>query len=314
MVKQNYLNLHDSKRNKNDEFYTQLKDIEEYLCKFIPDFNNKYIYCNCDGLSSNFYIYFKTHFKEFNLRHLTATEYNKRGAGTRIDFDGTIETVTQMDFFNSGSFDCDTSIHILKQCDIVITNPPFSLFRQYYDTLKKYNKKFIVLGFWMAFACSNVLPDIINKKTFFSNNIVYFFTGSNKQIMCCWYNNIRSVDERKDTVYTCKYNKDLHKECDNWKCLFIKKQKDIPIDYYDLIVVPLGFIYTKEFWNNYEFVCMSNTPSSIPKWVWENYWKEDFKPPKGIRIKDSDSVVNGKVQFIRIVVRRKKKTFNTKGV
>lgn len=304
-MEQNYLNLHNARRNKNDEFYTQLQDIEDYLQKFIPDFNNKYIYCNCDGLSSNFYIYFKTHYKDFNLKHLTATAYNRTGRGIRIDFDGIIETVTQLGFFDSGSFDCDACIEILKQCDIVVTNPPFSLWRQYYTFLNKYNKKFIILGYWMAFSYKEVVPDIISKKTFFSNYIPLYFLGVNKEVMCCWYNNVRDVDERKDVTFNCKYHKDIHREADNWKWLVVKKQKDVPIDYYGLVATPITFFFTKEFWNNYEFMCFDNVPSTLTEWILNECWKGfKYGIPKGA--KKTDTFLDGKVQFIKLICRRRK--------
>lgn len=314
------LSLHRAKRAKNDEFYIQLKDIESFLNKyFIEDFNNKYIYCNCDGVNSNFYIYFKTHFKEFNLKHLTATCYSKTCSGTRIDFDGTNETVQLMSFFDDGSFDCDESIDVLKQCDIVVTNPPFSIFRRFYNTLKKYNKKFIVICSWMAFINVNMYQDIFKDKTvFMSKQYDLFFTGANKSVCCVWYNNIKPLNEytplTSKTQFNKHYDPSIHREADNWKWIVVKKLNDLPIDYYGLIAVPITFAFYKEFWDNYEYICFDTTALTYPEGFIDNYYKWDWYNNGGKNLvkkftaKFSDTFLDGKIEFLRLIVKRKQGT------
>lgn len=130
----NNSNLHQAKRAKNDEFYTQYKDIEAECQHYIQHFENQWIYLPCDDENSNFWRYFVDNFKAFKLRHLTATHINFDGKSYRLDYDGSEILKTPLE--GNGDFRSEECTKIKDECDIVITNPPFSLFREFVKWLQ----------------------------------------------------------------------------------------------------------------------------------------------------------------------------------
>nr|DAT22567.1 MAG TPA: adenine-specific methyltransferase [Caudoviricetes sp.] len=145
--------LNKSKAAKNDEYYTRLEDIEKELVYYSPYLKGKKVVCNCDSVDSMFWSYLTTNYDSLGLKGLTATHYDPNGT-CKLDYINrqTIKTVVSGD----GSFNSPTSLAILKDCDIVITNPPFSLFRDYIDTIK--DKDFIIIGCINAVTYGNVFP------------------------------------------------------------------------------------------------------------------------------------------------------------
>lgn len=126
-------NLHKARIAKNDEFYTQYKDVEAECQHYSDQFKNQWIYLPCDDENSNFWKYFVTNFKNFELKHLTATHINFDGNSYRLDFDGSETLKTPLN--GNGDFRSEECTKIKDECDIVITNPPFSLFRQFVSWL-----------------------------------------------------------------------------------------------------------------------------------------------------------------------------------
>ena len=142
-------NLHDARDAKNDEFYTRMEDITEELLNYKKNYIDKTILCNCDNpKSSNFWKYFHKNFKYFGLKKLIATHYGTQTykieytGGNDDDFeDGIITPLTQ-----NGDFRSDESIKLLDEADIIVTNPPFSLFKEFVNILIQHNKQFIIIG------------------------------------------------------------------------------------------------------------------------------------------------------------------------
>lgn len=128
MAKDN-TNLHQAKRLKNDEFYTQYSDIENECQHYIKHFENQWIYLPCDTEQSNFWKYFVDHFHDFKLRHLTATHINFEGQSYRLDYNGTETTKTPLN--GNGDFRSQECTQIRDEADMIITNEPFSLFRDF---------------------------------------------------------------------------------------------------------------------------------------------------------------------------------------
>ena len=126
-------NLHKARIAKNDEFYTQYKDVEAECQHYSDQFKNQWIYLPCDDENSNFWKYFVTNFKNFELKRLTATHINFDGNSYRLDFDGSETLKTPLN--GNGDFRSEECTKIKDECDIVITNPPFSLFRQFVSWL-----------------------------------------------------------------------------------------------------------------------------------------------------------------------------------
>lgn len=128
MAKDN-TNLHKAKKAKNDEFMTRLEDIENECQHYIKHFENQWIYLPCDTEQSNFWKYFVDHFNDFKLRHLTATHINFEGQSYRLDYNGTETTKTPLN--GNGDFRSQECTQIRDEADMIITNEPFSLFRDF---------------------------------------------------------------------------------------------------------------------------------------------------------------------------------------
>lgn len=141
-------NLSKARNAKNDEFYTRLEDIQDELYKYEKHFKNKVIFCNCDDpYESNFWFYLHKRFKSLGLKKLISTHYNKGKKSFKLEYtggnDNDIMVGIKTDLKGDGDFRSDECIEILKETDIVITNPPFSLFREYITQLMEYKKKFL---------------------------------------------------------------------------------------------------------------------------------------------------------------------------
>lgn len=152
--------LDKAKKEKNDEFYTRYEDIENELKHYTKHFKNKIIYCNCDTEASNFYKYFYTNFNTFELNKLIATHYNKNGSSYKIEVynENNELKVIKTSLQCNGDFRSPECVKLLKECDIVATNPPFSLFREFVDLLVEYDKKFVIIGNMNALTYKNVFP------------------------------------------------------------------------------------------------------------------------------------------------------------
>ena len=153
MAKNN--NLRSANANKNDEFYTMLTDIEKEMRYYKDFFKGKVVYCNCDDArESNFFKYFSLNFEFLGLKKLIATGYKADGKGVVLAYEGDKngnrrvdnEEIIVNELNGDGDFRSEECIEYLKQADVVVTNPPFSLFRQYVKQLMDYGKKFIIIG------------------------------------------------------------------------------------------------------------------------------------------------------------------------
>ena len=128
-------NLHKAKKEKNDEFYTQLSDIEKEMVHYKDQLKGMWVYCPCDDYRwSNFWKYFYDNFNELQLKRLTATNYDTGEGAYKAEYDGENMTVTQLE--GNGDFRSPECTKIKDECDVVITNPPFSLFREFINWMK----------------------------------------------------------------------------------------------------------------------------------------------------------------------------------
>lgn len=207
MQTQTNKNLTQAKINKADEFYTQLVDIEKEMVLYpIETFRDKIIYCNADdSTKSQFYYYFKTNFKKLKLKKLIALGFNADGNGHArfTEYDGVNET-SEILSDETGSFDTPFSINLLCESDIVITNPPFSLFGKFIKQIYDYDKKFILLGNINSLSHIGIFEHFINGDMWLGGSIHsgdrafnvpddYDFTGT-----CCW------LDENKNKFIRVK--------------------------------------------------------------------------------------------------------------
>jgi len=174
-------NLRKANKAKNDEFYTQLSDIEKELWHYKNHFKDKIIFCNCDDPEeSNFFKYFALNFEYLGLKKLVATHYEEEKKSYKLeiirwldlnnDWKINLKDTKKIELKENGDFRSDESIEILKEADIVVTNPPFSLFREYVAQLFEYEKKFLIIGNQNAISYKEIFKPIKENKIWLWNN------------------------------------------------------------------------------------------------------------------------------------------------
>ena len=345
MAKASSDNLRRASVVKNDEFYTQLVDIEKELKHYKDQFRNKIVYCNCDDpFESNFFKYFAANFKALGLKRLIATSYRPSPiANTQLGLFGDDKTLEPKkgrpkvnankfiindvgDLDGDGAFDLNDiaeqlkanknnewaplggegdfrspeSIELLKQADIVVTNPPFSLFREYVTQLAEYEKKFLIIGNTNALTYKEIFKLIKDDKlrTGYTNfNVGMFFVvpddweqfhhidETGKKIArvstSCWFTNMEVEKHKQDITLYKKYTPEEYPKYDNYNAINVDTYTDIPYDYKGVIGVPITFV---DKYNPEQF--------------------EIIKFRKGDD--DKDLAINGKYTYFRILIKNKK--------
>jgi len=300
------ITLKKANKAKNDEFYTQLVDIEKELKHYKKQFEGKVVYCNCDDpFESNFFKYFATNFNALGLKRLIATSYRPSPiANTQLGLFGDDKTlakvkgrpkanankfiineVSDLDgdgafdirdiaeqlkanknnewspMDNDGDFRSEESVELLKQADIVVTNPPFSLFRNYIAQLTEYNKKFLIIGNTNAITYKEIFKLIKddNLRTGYTNfNVGMFFevpkeweryhhiNDDGKKIArvstSCWFTNLEVEKHKENIVLYKKYNQTDYPNYENYEAINISKVQEIPMDYKKEMGVPITFV------------------------------------------------------------------------
>ena len=287
--------LQKAKKLKSDEFYTQLSDIVSELQHYKEHFKGKVVYCNCDDpRNSNFFNYFVQNFKELGLKKLITACYKEQ---TNDLFDTKEnenaffyeysstenEGLNQADFVyfkGDGDFRSLESIELLKQADIVVTNPPFSLFREYVAQLMKYGKKFLIIGNINAITYKEIFKLIKENKVWLGINLGNRIISPNN---CLWLTNLETSQRHEDIVLTKKYvgNETEYPQYDNYDGINVNKTQDIPYDYAGYMGVPITFLHK---FNPDQF--------------------EIIKFRKGNDGKDLS--INGKCPYFRILIKNKR--------
>jgi hypothetical protein len=259
---------------KKDEFYTQAADIENELKHYKDQFRTKVVFCNCDDpKESNFVKYFSMKFKNLGLKKLIATHYKGANLFTKdppykLEYAGNNngnpmpdpnEFMTEM--IGTGDFRSEECIELLKEADMVITNPPFSLFREYVAQLIKYDKKFLIIGNTNALTYKEIFKLIKDNKirTGYTNfNVGMFFVvpddwekfhhidANGKKIArvstSCWFTNLEVEKHNEDITLYKKYNPREYPRYDHYDAIEVSKVADIPMDYPNAMGVPVTFI------------------------------------------------------------------------
>ena len=254
------VNLHIAKKEKNDEFYTLYENIEKELPFYKNYLKDKVIYCNCDDYTkSNFVKYFIDNFHTLGLKEIISTGYNKEGKGIYYTYNGVIGESKMLD--DNGDFRSLECLGIMLRSDIVITNPPFSLFREYVEMLMKYNKPFIILGNMNAITYKEIYPLIKDNKMwwgvslnavkcsfivpdFYEGNNVYYENGIKlaKVNNAIWFTNLIHDKRNQLLPLTKTYNPDNYPKYENYNGIDVAKVCDIPIDYKGVMGVPITFL------------------------------------------------------------------------
>ena len=250
MAKNN--NLHKAKTAKNDEFYTQLTDIEKELKHYKAHFKGKTIFCNCDDpKQSNFWKYFHLNFNHFGLKKLIATHFHETEPTYKIEYTGEddnncdIGVVTNLEA--NGDFRSPECIALLQEADIVVTNPPFSLFREYIAQLIDYDKKFIVIGNKNSITYKEFFPLLKDNQVWIGfNSPAEFKTpdGTTNKIngLSRWFTNLDIIKRHEFLDLIEKYTPEKYPKYDNYDAINVDKVLDIPVDYDGVMGVPITFL------------------------------------------------------------------------
>lgn len=348
--------LRKADKAKNDEFYTQLADIELELKHYRKHLAGKTIFCNCDDpYESNFFKYFAMNFNYLGLKKLVATCYmgspvvgeqfeqlsifdilpSEENTPKRFPYkieitevidingDGAVD-LTDVEYLlrnkknslclldGDGDFRSPECVDILKQADIVITNPPFSLFREYIGQLMEYDKKFLVIGsqnaitykeifpllkenrMWLGYRCGDMAFTV---PEYYEERETRFWIDDNGQKWrslgnICWFTNLDHKKRHEELELYKRYSPEEYPEYDNYRAINVDKVSDIPEDYYGEMGVPITFL--------------------------DKYNPDQFEIIDGIgrySILDNEntkkagkylSMIDGKAKFFRIVIKRRK--------
>lgn len=273
-------NLHAAKVAKNDEFYTRFEDInfEINLVEhgYRPFFKDKVVYCNCDDPEeSNFWKFFKARFSGLKLKKLISTHYDQEGRSSyKLEYDG--ERVVKSELDGNGDFRSSECVELLKESDIVVTNPPFSLFREFVALLMKYEKKFVIIGNKNAITYKEIFPLIKDNKVWlgYTSPNEFIIPGGEitKQVtgLCRWFTNLEIPKRHEPMLLGGSYEKGSKKgmfpKYDNYDAINVDRVCDIPEDYNGVMGVPITFLdkYCPE---QFEIVNANDyrTSDNIPK-------------------------------------------------
>lgn len=267
--------LHDAKSGKNDEFYTQLTDVEKELRYYRPHFKGKIVLCNCnDAMHTAFATYFSMMFEILELKELICTSFameeGEHGVIYRYygDKNGNgvpdIEEWEQTPMEGNGGFNTEEGIELIKYADIIVTNPPFSLFREFLATLMKYDKKFLIIGNVNAITYKEIFPLIKNNQLWLGVSITSGDRAFNVpedyplEAATCgvdekgerfirvkgvrWFTNLDNAKRHEEMDLYKKYNQEENPKYDNYDAIEVSKTADIPIDYNGVMGVPITFL------------------------------------------------------------------------
>lgn len=241
-------NLLTAKNKKNDEFYTRLEDIQKELDNYKEYFKDKIIYCNCDDIySSNFYKYFKDNFNKLGIKKIIATNLSLDNIAYKTEFDNNSKE-SRTELRGNGDFRSEECIKLLQESDIIITNPPFSLFREYIAQLIKYNKDFLIIGNMNAATYKEIFPLFKNNQVWFGyTNPKIFITpdrAEKKFGNILWYTNLENGKRHCRIPLKEKYygNEEKYPKYDNYDAIEVSKVINIPCDYDGLMGVPVTFL------------------------------------------------------------------------
>ena len=341
-------NLHQAKSSKKDEFYTQLADIERELKHYKKHFKDKVIYCNCDDPRiSNFFHYFSYNFEKLGLKKLITTCYrnqdidlfsqNDKEEAIYLEYEGDkngnhipdLEEIGVKSLKGDGDFRSEESIELLKQADIVITNPPFSLFREYVAQLVEYDKKFIIVGHQNAISYKEIFKLIKDNQMWlgygFKGGAAHFINkhyedyataGDHQEGMIrvsgvVWFSNLDITKRHEDLILYKQYNEEEYPTYENFDAINVNKTKDIPMDYKGYMGVPITFL-DKYNPDQFEIVGLGISSSGLEIGV-KPYKKEHKKYRKEVQKRgavDGDLYMMEegivKVPYARVIIRNKR--------
>ena len=288
-------NLNEAKKNKNDEFYTRLTDIEKEVHRYKDQLKDKVVYLNCDEPEwSNFFRFFASNFAFFELRKLIATHYRDDAPSYKLELTQALTQKTYGTFeedkeqfktplAQNGDFRSPECVELLKEADVVVTNPPFSLFREYIAQLIEYDKKFLVIGNQNAITYKEIFPLIKDNRVWLGvstngsnrwfrvpkdypiqekasnykyddeGNLYLFVNGIQ------WFTNLQHTKRNEKLILFRNYTPEVYPKYDNYDAINVNKVVDIPMDYDGVMGVPITFL-DKFNPEQFEILGMTKTP------------------------------------------------------
>ena len=307
----NNKNLNQAKREKYDEFYAIITEIEKEIMCYKHEFNEKIVFCNCnDGLHTSFVDFFIQNFDFLKLQKLIYSSYGEGDDnGMIFIYDGE-ETISK-ELDSKGDFRYGECLDTLLHSDIIVTGPPFSLFREFINLMQTYNKKFLVIGDVNSMVCKDIFPQILNK------TIQFGFTNPREFIVpdtykgesfvdtdglrktklgkTVWYTNIPHNSLKKPILLTKKYSAKKYPKCDNFDAIWVNKVKDIPKDYKGLMCVPITYLQ-KHCELQFEIIGITDNSELVKQHRIED--QKDYSRP----------YLNGAKKIYRLLIKRINKT------
>lgn len=244
-------NLHKAKDAKNDEFYTQLTDVAKELMHYKAHFKDKIVLCNCDDPTwSAFWKYFHLNFAELGLKTLISTHYDREETTYKMEYtggdDNDIEVGVKTPLEGNGDFRNKECLDLLDECDIVVTNPPFSLFREYVAVLMEHEKKFLIIGNKNAITYKEFFPLLKDNEVWIGcTNVKEFLQpdGSIKKFgNIGWFTNLDVAKRHEKLILWKKYTPEEYPKYDNYDAINVDKVSEIPCNYDGVMGVPITFL------------------------------------------------------------------------
>lgn len=297
-------NLHKAKTAKNDEFYTQLTDVSKELMHYKQHFKNKIVLCNCDNPTwSAFWKYFHLNFSVLGLKKLISTHYDKNEPTYEMEYtggdDNDIEVGVKTPLEGNGDFRNQECLDLLDEADIVVTNPPFSLFREYVSILMEHKKKFIVIGNQNAITYKVFFPLLKDDKVRLGFTHPKEFRQRDGTVKkfgnICWFTNLNIKKRHEELILVKKYagHEDEYPTYDNYDAIEVSKVANIPLDYDGVMGVPITFL---DKYSPDQFEILGATESE-GKGFSNGLWKEE----SGV----ARPLIKGERKYARILIRNK---------
>ena len=343
-------NLGKARKQKNDEFYTRLTDIEKELKHYKNHFRDKVVYCNCDDPTmSNFFQFFWLNFNELGLKRLITTCYKSQNheffsrhdqeksigielAREKEDSPYKLPAINVFHLKGDGDFRNQECIELLKQSDIVVTNPPFSLFREYVAQLIECNKKFLILGNMNAITYREVFKFIKEKRVWLGatgSGSKWFEVNPNFEIKTknaekiedgkryvvmgnvMWFTNLDHYKRHEELILYKKYSPSEYSKYENYDAINVDKTKNIPMDYSGMMGTPISFL---DKYNPDQFEIIGIGIAGLGKSIGVKPYTPEHKKyrrevqKRGAVDGDLYMIENGevKVPYRRIIIRNKR--------
>ena len=244
-------NLHKAKNAKNDEFYTQLTDVAKELMHYKHHFKDKIVFCNCDDPTwSAFWKYFHLNFSALGLKKLISTHYDKTEPTYKMEYtggdDNDIEVGVKTPLEGNGDFRNQECLDLLDESDIVVTNPPFSLAREYLACLVEHNKLFLCIGDMNWITYKEVFPLLKDNKIWLGNCSVKEFVQPDGTIKKfgnkLWFTNLDHEKRHEKLIFWKHYSPEEYPTYDNYAAINVDKVDQIPCDYDGVMGVPITYL------------------------------------------------------------------------